>query len=170
MMSESAQATSAFEARYRINDPNSRPRAVKVMALDGPSEALVKRLAHDQWDSASFFIISASTAVPRADTRISKGNWLTDVAGRAKDVVDEIGTADLVVMIATAGENVLGASVIGEVCSLKRVTATAFVLAGPSTPHEALSRTLAQLRPWALMLIIASADDYVADMLRALRA
>jgi hypothetical protein len=170
MMSESAQATSAFEARYRINDPNSRPRAVKVMALDGPSVALVKRLAHDQWDSASFFIISASTTVPRADTRFSMANWLTDIAGRSKDLVDEIGTADLVVMIATAGENVLGASVIGEACSLKRVTTTAFVLAGPSTPNEALSRTLAELRPWALMLVIASADDYVADMLRALRA
>jgi hypothetical protein len=169
-MSESAQATSAFEARYRINDPNSRPRAVKVMALDGPSEALIKRLARDQWDNASFFVISASTAVARADTRISKGNWLTDIAGRVKDLVDEIDTADLVVMIATAGENVLGASIIGEVCSLKRVAITAFVLAGPSTPNEALSRTLAQLRPWALMLVIASADDYVADVLSALRA
>jgi hypothetical protein len=169
-MSESAQATSAFEARYRINDPNSRPRAVKVMALDGPSEALIKRLAHDQWENASFFVTSASTAVSRADTRSSKGNWLTDIAGRAKDLVDEIGTADLVVMIATAGENVLGASIIGEVCSLKRVAITAFVLAGPSIPNEALSRTLAQLRPWALMLVIASADDYVADVLRALRA
>jgi hypothetical protein len=170
MMSESTRATSAFEARYRIDDPNSRPRAVKVVALDGRSEALVKRLAQDQWDSASFLIASAFTAVPRADTQFSMGSWLIDIAGRSKDLVDEIGAADLVVMIATAGENVLAASVIGEACSIKRVTTTAFVLASPSTPDEALSRTLAQLRPWALMLVIASADDYVADMLRALRA
>jgi hypothetical protein len=33
-----------------------------------------------------------------------------------------------------------------------------------------LSKTLAQLRPYALMLVIASAEDYVEDMLSALRA
>jgi hypothetical protein len=170
MMSESARASSANEARFRINEPNSRPRAVKVVALDERSEALVKRLAQDQWGSASFFIASAFTAVPRAYTQFSVGSWLIDLAGRTKALVDEIDTADLVVMIATAGENVLAASVIGEACSIKRVTTTAFVLTSPSTPDEALSRTLAQLRPWALMLVIASAEDYVADMLRALRA
>jgi hypothetical protein len=29
---------------------------------------------------------------------------------------------------------------------------------------------LAQLRPWALMLVIASAEEYIEDMLIALRA
>jgi hypothetical protein len=46
MLSESARAASAAEARFRINDPNSRPRAVKMISLDQPSEMIVKRLAH----------------------------------------------------------------------------------------------------------------------------
>jgi hypothetical protein len=29
---------------------------------------------------------------------------------------------------------------------------------------------LSQLRPWSLMLVIASAEEYIADMLTALRA
>jgi hypothetical protein len=29
---------------------------------------------------------------------------------------------------------------------------------------------LAQLRPWALMLVIANTDEYIDDMLAALRA
>ena len=33
MLSQSARANSAAEARFRIDDPNSRPRAVKVVAL-----------------------------------------------------------------------------------------------------------------------------------------
>jgi hypothetical protein len=33
-----------------------------------------------------------------------------------------------------------------------------------------LSRTLAQLRPWTLMLVIANTTDYIGDMLQALRA
>ena len=46
--------------------------------------------------------------------------------------------------------------------------------AGPRRPvdvsDEALSKTLSQLRPWALMLVIASAEEYIEDMLTALRA
>jgi hypothetical protein len=50
------------------------------------------------------------------------------------------------------------------------VTTTALVLGGPSISDEALSKTLSHLRPWALMLVIASAEEYIADMLTALRA
>jgi len=170
MISESARATSAHEARFRINDAKSGRRTVKVMALDVRSETLVKRLAQDQWDDASFFIASAFIPLPPASARFSMGNWLTDVAGRSKNLVDEVSTADLVVMLAGGGEDVLNASVIGEACSLRGVTTMGLVLASPSSPDEALSRTLGQLRPWTLMLVIASAEDYVADMLRALRA
>ena len=45
MQSESARAASAAEARFRIDAPNSQPRSIKVIALDHPSEAIVKRLA-----------------------------------------------------------------------------------------------------------------------------
>jgi len=62
------------------------------------------------------------------------------------------------------------ASIIGEVCSLRRVTTTALIMGTASVSDEALSRTLAQLRPWALMLVIANTDEYIDDMLTALRA
>jgi len=47
---------------------------------------------------------------------------------------------------------------------------TALVLGSDAISDEALSKTLSQLRPWALMLVIASAEEYIADMLSALRA
>ena len=34
--------------------------------------------------------------------------WLSDLAGRTKDLIDEVESADLVVMVATAGENAAG--------------------------------------------------------------
>src|SRR5580693_8640226 len=102
MIGESARANSAGEARYRIAGPNSRPRAVKVIALDRPSEALAKRLAQDQWTSASFLIASAFTAAPHIEApSFSMHSWLSDLAGRAKELAHEIDTADLVVMLAT---------------------------------------------------------------------
>jgi hypothetical protein len=168
MQSESARMSSAAEARYRIDAPNSRPRAVKVIALDRPSERVVKDLAERDWNGASFFTASAFGAAPRQGE--SFAGWLSDLAGRTKDLIDEVNSADLVVMIAQAGESAQAASIIGEACSVKRVMTTALVLGGAGVSDEALSKTLSHLRPWSLMLVIASAEDYIADMLTALRA
>jgi hypothetical protein len=168
MQSESARAASAAEARFRIKDPNSRPRAIKVIALDRASEDVVKRLARSGWMNASFLIAPAGEP-PRGE-RFSMSGWLSDLAGHTLDLVDEIDSADLVVMIATAGSNTDAAPIIGEACSVKRVMTTALILAEPSISDAALSRSLSQLRPWALMLVVASAEDYIADMLAALRA
>jgi hypothetical protein len=96
--------------------------------------------------------------------------WLGDLAGHTKDLLNEINGADQVVMIATAGEPLDAVSIIGEACSLKRVMTTALILSPPSASDEALSRSLAQLRPWSLMLVVATAEDYIGDMLVALRA
>ena len=49
MDSESARMSSAMEARFRVDYPNSKPRVVKVVALDEASERVVKRVAQRQW-------------------------------------------------------------------------------------------------------------------------
>jgi hypothetical protein len=179
MLSESARMATAAEARYRIDAPNSKPKRVKVIALDRPSEAIVKDLARKAWHGATFFTASSFTAssftassfasIPTSGNFSMQG-WLSDLAGRTKNLVDEVDTADLVVMVATAGENAQAAALIGEACSLKRIATTGLILGAPSASDEMLSKTLAQLRPWSLMLVIASAVDHIEDMLIALRA
>src|SRR5262245_14136544 len=143
--------SSAAEARFRIDAPNSKPRAVKVIALDQPSERVVKSLAQRQWSGAVFFTASAFGGTPKKGE--SFAGWLSDLAGRTHNLIEEVNASDLVVMVATAGENVPAASIIGEACSVKRVMTTALVLGGTNIPDEVLSKTLAQLRPWALMLV-----------------
>jgi hypothetical protein len=168
-VSESARMASAAEARFRIDAPNAKPKRVKVIALDRPSEAVVKRLAQQSWNGASFFTASAFAGALPAGSFSMQG-WLSDLAGRAKDLIDEVNTADLVVMVATAGENAQAAALIGEACSLERITTTGLILGGASASDEMLSKTLSQMRPWSLMLVIAGAVDYIEDMLVALRA
>jgi hypothetical protein len=168
MQSESARAASAAEARFRINAPNSRPRAIKVIALDRESVGMVERLTPSEWTHATF--LTTLTSTPPPGQPFSMSGWLRDLAGHTKNLIDEINEADLVVMIATAGENAEAASIIGEACSLKRVTTTALVVTLPAVSDAALTQSLAQLRPWALMLVVASTEDYIADMLVALRA
>jgi hypothetical protein len=169
MLSETARVTTAAEARFRIDAPNSKPRHVKVVALDAKSEALVKHLAQLRWNNASFFTASAFAGAPPGHGFSVQG-WLSDLAGRTKDLVDEVNGADLVVMVATAGENAQAATLVGEACSLKRVNTTGLILGGVSASDEMLSKTLAQLRPWSLMLVIANGEDYIEEMLVALRA
>ena len=92
------------------------------------------------------------------------------MAGRTKSLVDEIASADLVVMIASAGESAQAAAIIGEACGVKHVMTTVLILGSENTSDEALAKSLAQLRPYAMMLVIATGDDYIEDMLIALRA
>ncbi|AXK81150.1 hypothetical protein DW352_11860 [Pseudolabrys taiwanensis] len=167
--SESAHAASAAEARFRIDAPNSRPRAIKIVALDRQSEGVVKRLAAQARFGNATFLTVPGGPVPSREP-FSMAGWLGDLAGHTKDLLGELDGADQVVMIGTAGEPLDAASVIGEACSLKRLTTTALILTPPATSDEALSRSLAQLRPWSLMLVIASEEEYIADMLTALRA
>jgi hypothetical protein len=168
MESESARMNTAAEARFRIDAPNSQPRTIKVIALDRPSESVVKRLAERDWARAVFFTASSFGSSARAGEGLS--GWLSDLRGRTKSLIEEIESADLVVMVATAGANAEAASIIGEACSLKRVMTTSLIIGGTEVPDETLSQTLSQLRPWSLMLVIASGEEYIEDMLVALRA
>ncbi len=172
MQSESARMSSAAEAKFRIEGPNSRPRAVKVIALDAASERVVKELARESWHGATFLTASAfaGTASDSTAERFSLGGWLNDLAGRTKNLIEEIASANLVVMVASAGENAGAAALIGEACAVRHVMTTALILGTASSSDEALSKMLAQLRPHAMMLVISSADEYIEDMLTALRA
>jgi len=148
MISESARMSSAAEAAFRVQAPNSLPRRVKVVALDAPSETVVRRLSAESWNHATFFTAATFT-----------GN-----------LSGEVATADLVVMVAAPGGSAHMASAIGQACSRQRVMTTALVIGATSAPDDALSKTLAQLRPWSLMVVMADADNYIDDMLMALRA
>ena len=84
-------------------------------------------------------------------------------------LVADVADTDLVVMVVSAGNDAQAAAVIGEACSTRRVmTHTAIVHAAHAT-KEALSRTLGQVRPWSLMVVVADEDDYVDDILKSFR-
>src|SRR5262249_33158349 len=145
-------------------------RAVKVIALDDASERLVKRLAEHPWQRATFFTALKFDGAPAGGAGWSMKAWLSDLAGRTKDLIDEVASADLVVMIASAGTSAENAAVIGEACSVRKVMTTALIIGSEEKSDAALSNTLASLRPHASMLVIASNEDYIEEMLVALRA
>ena len=64
----------------------------------------------------------------------------------------------------------LAAAVIGEACAARKVMTMALIIGSEQQSDEALSKTLATLRPYASMLVVASSEDYTEEMLSALRA
>jgi hypothetical protein len=149
MPSQSVIMSSAVEARFRVQAPNSTPRAIAVIALDDASAPVVRRLADRPWNRARFLVAN----------------------GLTKESIEALVAAtDLVVMIASAGGQADAAAAIGRAASDRRVMTTALIIDTATASEDALARTLAQVRPWSLMVVMADADDYIEDMLLALRA
>jgi hypothetical protein len=160
MQSESARMMTAAEARFRVQAANSLPRAIKVLALDPAGKVVVDRLARAGWQHATFFTFVTG---PSTDA-------LVDLAGGTRSIADEVATADLVVLVAGPGGHAYAAALVGEACRERRVMTTGFLVGAPSASEREVAKTLAQLRPWSLMVVIASNDDYIDDMMTALRA
>lgn len=147
MLSESARAASATEARFRIQSPNSRPRTTTVIGLDPESEPMMRRLALEPWSRATFL----QAPVPEDELN------------------ERVAQSDQVIMLATAGGRADAVEAVGRACSNRRVTTTALIVGAEHASDRDLSKTLAQLRPWSLMVVLAGTDDYIADMMTALR-
>jgi bisphosphoglycerate-independent phosphoglycerate mutase (AlkP superfamily) len=86
-----------------------------------------------------------------------------------KRLIAEIDGADLVLMLISAGGNAEAAATIGEACSARRVMTHTVIVRAAAATDEALSKTLAQVRPWSLMVVVVNGDDYVDDILRSFR-
>jgi hypothetical protein len=80
-----------------------------------------------------------------------------------------VATADFVVMVTSAGADAHAAAAIGEVCSRRRITTATVVVRDASASDETLSKTLAQVRPWSLMVVVAADDSYLDDLLKSFR-
>ena len=148
-MSESARMSSAAEARFRIPAAEVA-RVVSVIALDTACDDIVTALGRRPWNGVTFFPASA-------------------VASRSARLLEQMVAGDLVVMLTAAGADASGAEIIGRACSEKRVHTATFVVRSTSVDDAALSKTLAQVRPWSLMVVIAGDDHYVEEMLRSFR-
>ncbi len=158
MPSESARATTAAEARYRLAAPNSRPRTVAVVPLDAAAGASIAAISDRGWQRALF--------VPLAE-----GNdWLAVLPARTRALVDAIEAANLVVLLATAGADARAAGMVADLAAARGRMIAAVLIDGGDADAPALEASLAALRPHAGMLVLAEGEDYLAAMLEALRA
>ena len=172
MLSESARMTTAQEAAYRIQYPNSKRRAAKVIALDRTSAKIVDEVSRLPWNGASFFtsLSFAAKSSPGSEGGEALQAWLNDLAGHALNLVAEVEAADFVVVITAAGEDARAVSIIADACKLHNKSLVGLVVPREGASEDAIGESLNHLRPYARMLVVASGVDYVEAMLTALRA
>lgn len=171
MVSESTRMTTAHEASFRVQYPNSKGRITRVIALDGESARAVTPTLKDFSDRLTVFSVS-----PLGDQTVGLeitrgGAVLLDADGKGVQVADVVDGADMVVMVVMKGGNGEAASAIGNACSTRGLMTVALILEpGTDTSDFEAARTLKAVRPHASMIVLADDIDYVTDMLRALRA
>lgn len=152
----SARATSAAEARYRIDAPIVPSRGARVIALDQGAAAVAARVAGQEWASARFLICEGGTEALQ----------LRGIGGPAADLSEHLAGADVVVMIATQDAGAACAHVIGRACSERSIMTAGIVLGDGSDAEHAV----AALRPHARVLLPSADESDVVELLTALRA
>jgi hypothetical protein len=166
--SESAIMTSAKQARFRINRPNSRPRVTLVIALDARGEAALAGLKERSWNGAKFLRYGGGRRASPHLPSLRIDATVQDEAGNKLSLMKELAGVDTVIML-TATDAAEAAEVIGNACAARGIAATGLVLA-LEEGAAALGQIVATLRPHTAMLVVSSSEDYAVEMLSALRA
>jgi hypothetical protein len=173
LQSSCAVATTAAEARYRIDAPIAGRRGTRVVALDDGAATLVRRLAREPWNAARFFTLVAASpghdgvfdgAAHDAETAGRMALRRTD--GTTTRLGDELAEADVAVMVATANGSAPAAEAIGRACARRGIMTAGLAL---GEPREVADTVLA-LRPHAQVLLVSRDDSDLAEVLGALRA
>ncbi|MDT7616781.1 MAG: hypothetical protein QOF00_4228 [Pseudonocardiales bacterium] len=175
LQSSCAVATSAAEARFRIDAPIEGRRGTRVVALDDGAATLVRRLARESWNAARFFTLVAQSHEAQSHEAqsppVNGGGPPADMAlhrtdGTAATLAEELGEADVAVMVATTNGSAPAAAVIGRACARRGVMTAGLVL---GEQHD-VADTVTALRPHAQVLLVTRDEQDVAEVLSALRA
>jgi hypothetical protein len=159
-----ARAATAAEARFRVGYPNSTTRSSRIIALDDEAASLVWRISALEWRGAHFLTFKESTS---GGDGVQPDAILQSSDGSETRLSDELDGVDVAVMIATADRETEAASIIGKACAYRRIMTAGLVVGGTG---GGLDDAVTALRPYASVLVIAAEEDYVPEMLEALRA
>ena len=164
-------ATTAAEARFRIDAPIAPRRGARVIALDDGAATVVRRVAQLEWNAARFFTLVVGVPSSSASVPVTVTDGVPDIALRRTDgtdalLSDQLVDADVAVMVATTEGSPTAADAIGRACARRGIMTAGLVLGA----QEAVAHTLVALRPHAQVLLVTSDEQDVAEVLTALRA
>lgn len=155
-----ARAATAAEARFRVDYPNSTERASRIIALDDGAARILQAVSERPWRGARFLRFEAPHDGDGADDAS-----LRSFDGGPSMLSDELDDADVAVMVATGGAGAAAASIIGRASFRRRIMTAGLVVSDREDPVEAVN----VLRPYASVLVVSPDEQYIVDVLTALR-
>lgn len=168
MLASCARAATAQEARYRVQYPNSRARASRIFALDEAAAEAMYAITEEPWNGAHFLTLANSAPVDPSKTAAADLP-LAHPDGSPGRLTDEIEGADVVVLIATRGDNEGAAEVIAREAFNRKIMCAGLALAEGKS-DGLVDRVVNSMRRFATVLVVARDHDYIPAMLTALRA
>lgn len=166
LLSSCARATTREESAFRVQHPNSLTRATRIVALDEEAAEIMRRVSEEPWQGAHFLTFVRAETQPGFDA-LPTDAVVTGPDGAETKLSAELADADVVVMIATEGSGADVASVVATAGHARNVMVAGLVV---TKPGGAVGEAVRSLRPVASVLVIASGEEYVPEMLTALRA
>ena len=158
-----ARAATTAEARFRVDYPNSTRRASRIIGLDDQAASILGSVAGESWQGARFLTYEAPSPSDDGDQRDAV---LRSLDGLETRLSDELDGADVAVMVATGDRGAEGASIIGRACFSRRIMTAGLVVRDGGSPDDAVNA----LRPFASVLVVSPDEQFIRDVLMALRA
>ena len=161
-MEISQSRAAAADTRHRVQYPNSRPRAIKLIGLGEGGGRIADAIA----ERGLRHVQAIGTA---RNSEATSSEMLQTLVDQNGEIGRAIRAADMVFVVARDGDNVALARAVSQMAHEKGVLVTGILIQGSgATPSP--DPTLNALRGACDMLVIVSDGEYVGEMLGALGA
>lgn len=163
-LSECVRATSAYESRFRVQEPNSSKRRVGIVALGRSSGQAIEEIARRAGPWVKCFV-ALEPELSAGKPAIESEPRLAHFDGGAITPEDLVGTVEAVILVASAHDVDTGAArAIVNAGRPTRRSMMAVVLSEQGHGVE-LRDNFNQLRPHMQMLVVTSESSYLETLL-----
>ena len=162
-MTISESRAACATTHFRIQQPNSKPRRIKVIGLGEGGGRIAQMIA--QRGYAEVEIISNGDYEKHHAKAVVKG-----INDDARGLHRQLQAADIIFMVAVSGDQVDFARVVSRVAREMGKLVTGVLIESCSGPQTQVASTLDTLRASADMLVIGSDESYLDEMLGELGA
>ena len=149
----------AFGLPGRIQAPNSLPRSIALVGLGEGGAAIARNVAGQGLARVEVHVLAKSAL---------GGDALAAIKAGGGDLQRGLTGADMIFIVACAGDNVGLATVVSSIAHSRNHPVTALYVVPPGGGSAGEDDTLRTLRSAVEVLVVVSDDSYVPAMIGAL--
>ena len=161
-----AESRAAADTRHRIGYPNSKPRRIKLVGLGEEG----CRIARNVGTRGLQLVDIIETNALAGCGKVTSEAVIRSIASEGGEIHRALQDADMIFMVVSNADNVAFSAVIGQIGRQKCVPVTGIFLQDKEQDAAPGTASLDLLRKSTDMLVIASDESYLLEMLGELGA